>query len=112
MIARIYTGPDNKTHLEELRLPPEDVDISALQTAAGILFRRFPAGTFMDWHNAPRRQYIITLEGQVEIGLGDGSVRRFGPGDVLLAEDLTGQGHTTRVIGDGPRLAAMVRLPE
>jgi quercetin dioxygenase-like cupin family protein len=64
----------------------------------------------MDWHTAPRKQYVITLSGEVEIGLGDGSVHRFGPGDVMLAEDLTGQGHTTRAVGGGPRLSAAVPL--
>jgi uncharacterized cupin superfamily protein len=64
----------------------------------------------MDWHNAPRRQYVIMLSGQMEIQVGDGTVKRFGAGDVLLAEDLTGRGHTTRVAGDAPRLSATVRL--
>ena len=54
----------------------------------------------MDWHPAPRRQYVIILTGQLEIGLGDGTTRRFGPGDARLVEDTTGQGHTTRV-GEG-----------
>ena len=35
----------------------------------------------------------------MEIGLGDGATHRFGPGHVTLAEDLTGKGHTTRVVG-------------
>jgi uncharacterized cupin superfamily protein len=53
---------------------------------------------------------VVTLSGQVEIEAGDGAVRRFGPGDVLLAEDLTGQGHLTRVVGDQPRTALLVPL--
>ena len=48
--------------------------------------------------------------GGVEIGLGDGTVHRFGPGHVNLAEDLTGQGHTTRVVGDQPRVTAVIPL--
>ena len=43
-----------------------------------------------DWHIAPRRQYIFVLSGAMEIGSGDGTMRRFGPGDVVLADDLTG----------------------
>ena len=56
------------------------------------------------------RQFVITLEGEVEIGLGDGSVHRFGAGQAMLAEDLTGQGHTTRAVGDTPRLTATIPL--
>ena len=45
-------------------------------------------------------------------GLGDGSVHRFGPGHVTLAEDLTGKGHTTRVVGNRPRLTATIPLAD
>ena len=58
-----------------------------------------PPGYVLDWHCAPRRQYSISLSGLAEIEVGDGTVARVGPGDVVLAEDLTGQGHVTRVVG-------------
>jgi hypothetical protein len=53
---------------------------------------------------------VITLSGEVEIGLGDGTKHRFGPGHVNLIEDLTGQGHTTRIIGNQPRVGATIPL--
>ena len=81
-----------------------------MHAAKGVVFRTTPPGHFVDWHNAPRRQYVITLEGEMEIGLGDGTVHRFGPGHVTLAEDLTGKGHTTRVVGTKPRLTATIHL--
>ena len=116
--ARIYTGDDGRSHLEEVAPPFEPfVDTEGahgegtpLETATGITFRRNPPGYFLDWHNAPRRQYTITISGEVEIGTGDGKVRRFGPGAVLLAEDLTGQGHTTRVVGTETRISVVVPL--
>ena len=80
--------------------------------AKGIVFRASPPGSFSDWHIAPRRQYIITLSGEAEIGLADGTVHKLGAGDVNLAEDLTGHGHTTRVVGDVPRVTATVQLEE
>jgi uncharacterized cupin superfamily protein len=40
------------------------------------------------------------LSGEMEVEIGDGSKRRFKAGDVLLAEDTTGQGHITRRFGD------------
>ena len=60
-----------------------------MQSAAGIRFRRAAIFTVHDYL-APRRQYLIHLEGQVEIGLGDGLKHLFNVGDVGLAEDLTG----------------------
>lgn len=109
MIVRVYTGPDNESHFEELATIPEG-ETSLTQRVSEITFIRFPADGFYDWHPAPRRQYVITLEGGVEVGLGDGTKRQFSPGDILLAEDVTGRGHTTRVIGNQPRLSAMIPI--
>jgi quercetin dioxygenase-like cupin family protein len=64
----------------------------------------------LTWHCAPRRQYSITLSGEAEIEVGDGTVTRIRPGDVVLAEDLTGRGHITRVVGNTPRLSVLVPL--
>jgi quercetin dioxygenase-like cupin family protein len=81
-----------------------------LQQASGITFRLAPPGYELSWHCAPRRQYTITLTGRAEVEVGDGTVAQVGPGDVLLAEDLTGQGHVTRVVGTEPRFYAVVPL--
>ena len=110
MFVRIYTGDDGQTHFEDLDLPADRVLHSGMQVTPGVNFRRAQPGYFSDWHNAPRRQYVITLSGEMEIGVGSGIKRRFGPGDVLLADDLTGQGHTTAVVGDQPRVSVTIPL--
>ena len=106
---RLYTGDDGATHLEELTLESHP-ELTSLQATRGVAFRAQQPGYFSDWHTAPRRQYVITLAGAAEIGLRDGSVHRLGPGDVNLAEDVTGTGHTTRVVSDEPRITATVQL--
>jgi len=53
---------------------------------------------------------VITLQGEGEIGLEDGTLYRLRAGDVILAEDLTGKGHTTRVVSEVPRILATVSL--
>ncbi len=108
--VRIYSGEDGQSHFEVLSPPTGPVEQPPMQPASGITFRRFEPGEFIDWHPAPRRQYVITLSGQVEIGIGDGTVRPFGPGDVLLAEDLTGKGHTSRVVGTETRISVAIPL--
>ena len=110
-ISRLYTGADGQSHVEALD-PATHPELTTLHATKGVVFRVSPPGYFSDWHNAPRRQYVITLEGEMEIGLGDGTVRRFGAGHVTLAEDLTGKGHTTRVVGDKRRLTATIHLAE
>jgi hypothetical protein len=119
-IWRVYSGADGRSHLEEMPLtmkPFVDVEgahgeSTELQSARGIAFRVAPPGYELGWHCAPRRQYSISLSGTAEIEVGDGTVARIGPGDVLLAEDLTGQGHVTRVVGDQPRFYATVPLAD
>ena len=86
--------------------------LTILHGTKGIVFRSAEPGRFSDWHNAPRRQYVITLSGEGEIGLRDGTTHRVHPGDVNLAEDVTGDGHTTRVVGDAPRITATVHLED
>ena len=102
-IYRMYTGGDEKSYIEKLPLSA-NAQLKSLQPVKGIIFRETPAGNFIDWHTAPRRQYIFQLSGRVEIGLADGSTVTYQPGDVRLVEDATGQGHTTRVVGDQPSI--------
>jgi len=119
-IVRVYSGDDGRSHLEEVTLALQPfVDTEGaygegtpLQAATGIAFRLAPPGYILNWHCAPRRQYSITLSGEAEIEVGDGTVKRIGAGDVVLAEDLTGQGHITRVVGNQPRLSVVVPLAE
>jgi len=84
-IFRLYTGHDGQSHMEEQARASHPA-LTEPQAAASVVFRELPAGTFMDWHPAPRRQYVILLSGQLEIGFKDGAVRRLGPGDATLAE--------------------------
>ena len=78
----------------------------------GIVFREYEPGYFLDFHTAPRRQYSITLTGEIEVGTPDGTIKHYGPGTVLMAEDLTGTGHSTRVVGTEPRFAIIVPLAD
>lgn len=112
-VVRLYTGADNESHFEDLEIELNlrgHMQVSELQPVDGILFRRVPITHRSNYHPAPRRQYVVTLAGQVEIEIGDGTVRRFGPGDVMLAEDTTGRGHITRVVSDEPRDCIMIPL--
>ena len=108
-IYRMYTGDDGQTHIEETTLAAHP-ELTEAVKATSITFRENETGRFIDWHPAPRRQYVICISGGIEIGLGDGSTHVFGPGDARLVEDTTGQGHTTKTIGDGPGITCTVPL--
>jgi quercetin dioxygenase-like cupin family protein len=108
-IFRMYTGSDGQSQLEEQSIAAHPI-LSEARPAVHIQFRELPADTFMDWHPAPRRQYVIVLGGQLELGFKDGTKKRLNPGDATLAEDISGPGHTTRVVGSGPAITAIVPL--
>ncbi len=107
MFVRVYTGKDGQSHFEDLELPIGLPSKAAAKPAVSISFADHSGGHFPNWHNAPRKQYVIILSGTVEFAVGDGTVRRCGPGDVVLAEDMTGQGHTSRNLAEHRIMAAI-----
>ena len=114
-VTRIFTGADDESHFEDIEIPLVDRgaigSTSALLPATGLVLRETGADYSLDWHNAPRRQYVIMLSGgRVEIEVGDGSKRRLGPGDILLAEDTTGRGHISRALDEEPRISLFVTI--
>jgi len=112
--TRLYTGADGESHFEDVEIPLGETGgfslSSSFEKATGIIFRETSGDYYIDWHNAPRRQYIVTLEGQVEIEASDGTVRRFGPGDIMLADDTTGRGHISRAVDNQPRKSIFIAL--
>src|SRR5215510_11255498 len=91
---RLYSGGDGQSHFEPLDSSHSSEFFNATRPAKGLLFRNDFAPHIVNWHRAPRHRWVITLSGTVDIGLGDGTGITFGPGDVFLAEEITGQGHT------------------
>lgn len=114
--VRVYTGSDGASHFEDIEIELEERGpvgrISDLWRGSGVIFREVDGDYALDFHTAPRRQFVINLTGSVEIEIGDGTVRRLGPGDILLAEDTTGQGHISRAVAGEPRRCLFVPLEE
>jgi quercetin dioxygenase-like cupin family protein len=116
-ITRLYTGPDGQTHAEEVEVKfapgnGNGNDVFKLLGNSGAEIRRAPPGRVADWHNAPRRQYVITLSGHGEIELMGGKIISVGPGNIELAEDLTGKGHITRTVGNEDRVTIAIPVSE
>ena len=116
-VVRIYTGADNRSYFEDLHLPMGEViqgervsQRSALVPTSSMLFRENPLGRSEEYHCPKNRQFVITISGAVEITCAGGS-RVFGPGDVLFAEDTTGEGHSNREL-HGPRHSLIIQVPE
>ena len=115
-ITRIYTDADGESCIEEVNKPllsAGDIGfLSEPEVVAGIIFRKVLPTYDYDFHTAPARQYIILLDGEIEIETSRGDKKQFGAGDVLLVEDTTGKGHRTRNLLPAVRKSIFVTLKE
>jgi quercetin dioxygenase-like cupin family protein len=117
--VRLFTDVDGETHFEDVYLNATlerhgsgaRTAVTPLVPVEGLIFRRIVDPAISEEpHNAPYALFIITLAGAAEVTVSDGETRTFGPGDVVLAEDTTGKGHTTRDAGDTPRVTLFAPL--
>jgi hypothetical protein len=113
-VTRLYTGADGRSHFEDIDVPLEDHGLigrlSTRHAVSGLIFRHTDGDYDYAWHNAPERQYIVMLEGELEIEIGDGTRRVFTAGDIVLAEDVDGQGHISRAVAGRPRRSLFITI--
>ena len=113
--VHLYSDEKGVSHFRDEQLLIK----SAASGPAALTISQTPGATLLalkrgakeDWHRAPRRMYLIALKGMSEVTVGDGEVRRFGPGSVLLMDDTTGKGHITRAVGSEDHVALTVPAP-
>jgi len=114
--VRLYTGEDGQARFEdreftlaptEFSPPAPPVNVSDPLGASAFMVLCTPAGWTDAEHPAPARQFMIMLEGLLEVSAG-GETRQFSPGDMLLVEDTKGPGHGSTVRED--LAMAVVRL--
>ena len=100
VITRVYSDSNGESHFEDINIPLKNYgDIGFLseeQLVRGIIFREVDPSYNYDFHKAPQRQYIILLDGGVEIETSLGVKRTFNTGEILLVEDTSGKGHKTK----------------
>ncbi len=101
-IHNLYADANGESHFRDIHVDwVEETPVGKLSRrlpATGIIFRQVPPTYDLDWHRAPRRQYIINLDAGVQITASDGERRVIGAGEVLLVEDTTGKGHLSKAV--------------
>lgn len=118
MIIRVYADESGETHLSALQLPESHTDgvglahrgIDSIPTTTLGITDMLQRRRSWEPHPAPRRQLVIVTRGAFEIVTSDGKRHRFGPGDVLFADDLDSKGHTFTDVGDEPLFAYYIGI--
>ena len=114
-ITRIYADATGESRFEDLDLPTVEAPAglqSQVMSVGKLFVRESPGGGDQGWHCAPRKVLVVPLSGEVEVEVSSGESRRFGPGDILLAEDVDGKGHRTRTITADPRKTLFITLAD
>ena len=83
-IIRVYSGDDGESHFEDVTAEEMSNIVNRLGTGDITLGLR-TSPSFSDYHNAPRRPYVVTLSGTAEFECADGSKVQMEPGEILVA---------------------------
>lgn len=122
--VRLWTGEDENSHFAEgvLDLEPGPRSdhlagkmdgLTGKLAAASVSFEETAAGGDFAWHTAPTRQLVITLSGTLDFQTREGEHFMLRPGDILLAEDTAGSGHSWRLTDEQPwRRAYVILAPD
>ena len=115
--VRIWTAKDGNSQFEEgtIDLPKGERGniLSDKIMSSSISFRETKSGGAFARHDAPTRQLVITLSGTLEFKTAKDEIFTIRPGDILLAEDTTGTGHSWRLVDDQPwRRAYVILAPD
>ncbi len=113
-VTRIYSDENGDSRFEDIVIPLHDAGeigmLSETIPAKGIIFREVVPGYDYNFHNAPQKQYLVLIDGSIEIGTSLGELRQFHAGDVLLLEDTEGKGHRTRNLEQRQRRSVFITI--
>ena len=113
-VTRIYDDINGDSHFEDLEIELNDAGkiglLSEPLPARSIIFREVVEDYDYEFHNAPARQFIMLLDGEIEIETSLGIKRIFYPGQVLLVEDVNGKGHRSKNITKAKRKSVFITI--
>jgi hypothetical protein len=114
-VVRIYSDEKGDSHFEDVSVPLLDKGkvgkLSEAVEAKEVIFREVEPTYDWDFHTAPQKQFIILLDGEIEIETSLQQKRKFSGGDVLLVEDTTGKGHRTKNLHPAKRRSIFITIP-
>jgi hypothetical protein len=118
----LFTDADGrakwKTELIALDQGKPESRLSAVMGSAGYQLRESPVGFRSEFHCTGAPQWLFILQGEMAIGLQDGSFRYFKPGEHFYSADVLPEGavfdaalhgHCSRQVGNSPLVTLFVR---
>jgi hypothetical protein len=112
----LHGDGDGETHLTAIAMPVRDTEAGTVRGISGIPVSTLGMGEFVGRkpdvgvHHAPKRQFLVVLQGELEITTTLGWRECLGPGDVLFADDVGTKGHISRDVGDDPLMIMAVAI--
>lgn len=87
----LFTDLDGRARFREAEIllteGTPQATLSPVYPSGGYQLRRSPVGFRSPWHCTPAPQWVFILQGEMEIGLRDGSSRVFRPGEHFYSAD-------------------------
>lgn len=112
--TRLFSDEQGESRFEEIEVDMTESGpvgyLSDTFKVKELQFRLNEADYDWGFHNVPDRQFIILLDGEIEITSSLGQARTFKGGDILLVEDVHGKGHKTRNVSREVRKSIFIRL--
>ena len=118
----LYTDTDGRARFREEPLALDEgtpqARLSELMPTQGMQLRHSPVGFRSDFHVSSHAQWVFILQGQMQIGLQDGSGKVFSAGQHFYSADLLPEGavfdpqlhgHWSRQLGEEPLVTLFVR---
>lgn len=117
----LFTDTDGRARFKEVAIALSEgtpaARLSPVMASGGLQLRQSPVGFESTFHCTGTPQWLFVLQGQMEIGLQDGTARVFGPGQHFYSADTLPpgatfdpavHGHRSRQLGDVPLVTAFV----
>jgi hypothetical protein len=102
----LHGDPGGETHLTEIEFPIRETHAGVVQGVSEIPALTMGMGAFVErkpdvgMHQAPKRQFLVVLQGELELLTSLDQRELLHPGDVLLADDIGTKGHISRDVGN------------
>lgn len=126
----VWTGDDGVTHQTRCALTDFAMqsmggqaapqwNLPLVQGKTNVLFCVLPVGWVGEWHENPKPQWIVPIDGKWFVETMDGLQVEMGPGEISFGADQNSKadaagriGHRSGTVGDKPACLMLVQLED